>query len=1837
MPRLLAAEYVYSGALDDGYNDYVTTTTPPPTIAHAAQQHIETAPQTRQHQIPTIAMPSNTITARSMSPVAEGNANTPPQPSGVKLPEQIHTISSSDEEEFVEQNTIEDEITNISSDESGDFEGFDDYTTPNSSGLINDASQEDLNISSNYLKRHSQIDYNEYREDSEGVVEAIEVDDEDEEIAIGDDGQIIYKSREEITPTKTQTYRYEPHTPNKRQKQETERHYNAISPTQLKTPPDQIVEVNSDSTTNSLKQKRQQINTKFQLNLSQQQNHKVNNNPNKCSTESTSEFPVSSPSNPQQPRGGKYPPRPPLLKNTLPADSFERQLAMITACNPQMTLAEKIQTWDCDEELSDVEDVNMFDEEFKRVEKQKKLDIKQREKSGRIKNTEIKIYDFLAFRQMLLRNMKEQKNQKYVSGQSGGGGFGVSGNKCIESSGSESSKSVIHVDDRPTTSAVAQQQLQQRRSKPQINLETGEPKKRLVKEAPKRNQNSTTPPQTSSSDNDRDCFQNSKNQAAHNKLNSRQIHLHGKLCPSSSEEAISQDVPAHVLLKTNNKCASANVKNVRKKSLTQPQPPAKSSETTTTLTKNPRIATEEEIDSVFRLHRLNRERDKYNSSLLHEVEEQPSSIIQMRLDFANDTNKTKNLMEKKQELFKTPIIPQKYLANSTLTAENQRQTCLSPTKNVITANEEISQESPQLLNASIKSTEEFKNDSSTEKLEKQTDNDDLAGVYHQQHEFCNYLGLTGMSTATAMANAVAELAQCNLARRSMRVLRQQQQERRDKSAKEEKQLEALKLKQLKELRKRERGGSDVIPVMETEPTANKSDEGSHSQTSEPTTSVQEPKQKTSNNSTTKSSTKSQNSFTIIKNEPEIKILCHIAAKSKDEAAKLSQECVKEITQPIRETLMRQAKIRKSIIKPLEKSEEDEHDEEKNNGNSNTIDNKILQIIKEQKTDCVEEIAMRDMETPKRTLRSPRLSIGKAALKTTKSRSQILNESKETVQNHETSAFVCKLECMGDTMSDIKSVANKCATSCINVEDFIKDEMLEQNSNGDDISLVKTGKHLISSTPSIIQQKLQMALEESRKSKPSIFIVQSLECKKDQAKSLENLHSLNTPLTEVQGHQVIKKALKKSLKVETKFNKNNIKKVLKTHKGKKYPTSKRQLRKRKIIVIKTIKPKQKSYASLNEIKRELRSSPRINEIQRLDSRLHKNVNNKQKYMPNKSSVSNETKSYRTVHTETKDLEIYLDKHNSQTKTRLMAKASALLERSRMTLRGSCKAVINKSKLTSQIKRSKLNFRGSRTQILRPRIDDTTSEKRKFKSISTSAKLLQMPTLQEIVTANKTPELANIPSVNLLENENVVVSSTTNTYDERPSHEPLPTQSPITLRSLHNAASYVIASSPMETKDQFTQCSSNSGVQYLNTAPLPVQTMRNPLKSDHGVVLYMYHELDILIVIQERLVSFWKCSKLINILATLPTSKPACTHNSVLQSETITMPKLNNVEHCCNNQLRQPASSSTLMEPNTGGEWIQLGELRRLNYDFEISVPFANRICLHNSTPIYLEMRAQQLPKNQRDCNLLSMYINIYYYHDEDMIAKCNSIPLDTIQSDIHSVNYTTLIDSRYFIMTWPQENLLGKTRSGLCKYSLTPQLDTLASIREFKSMRHTVRYLECMSDDKLIGFGETQVTIWDHRSGDVLMNFDLEIPMGKNLGSIYFSSQDIEQNNMLILHQFRDFQNDTPPELMTLACTITHAQPSYRVLQEIRLPMPAFKTIKSSINSGDHLVVTGQNDDELWICATNPRLITLINTIENSKRFYNRERSQLIELTEKTLNINTLANHILQLAAGKYEA
>lgn len=151
-----------------------------------------------------------------------------------------------------------------------------------------------------------------------------------------------------------------------------------------------------------------------------------------------------------------------------------------------------------------------------------------------------------------------------------------------------------------------------------------------------------------------------------------------------------------------------------------------------------------------------------------------------------------------------------------------------------------------------------------------------------------------------------------------------------------------------------------------------------------------------------------------------------------------------------------------------------------------------------------------------------------------------------------------------------------------------------------------------------------------------------------------------------------------------------------------------------------------------------------------------------------------------------------------------------------------------------------------------------------------------------------------------------------------------------------------------------------------------------------------------------------------------------------------------------------------------------------------------------------------------------------------------------------------------------------------------------------------------------------------------MNYDLEIPLGKHLGSVHFPSQDIEENNMIIFYQFRNLNPNgnvkTPPELLTLVCTMSHSQPTYRILQQQPLPN-TFRQVKNVINTGEHIIVTNDRNDEIWICCNNPRLVALVPQSGGKQRFFSRERSQLIELSGDTLNLDTLSNSVLQLAAG----
>ncbi|KAH8279749.1 hypothetical protein KR054_003807 [Drosophila jambulina] len=391
----------------------------------------------------------------------------------------------------------------------------------------------------------------------------------------------------------------------------------------------------------------------------------------------------------------------------------------------------------------------------------------------------------------------------------------------------------------------------------------------------------------------------------------------------------------------------------------------------------------------------------------------------------------------------------------------------------------------------------------------------------------------------------------------------------------------------------------------------------------------------------------------------------------------------------------------------------------------------------------------------------------------------------------------------------------------------------------------------------------------------------------------------------------------------------------------------------------------------------------------------------------------------------------------------------------------------------------------------------------------------------------------------------------------------------------------------------------------------QALSNPLSQKYGRVLYMYYELEQLIVLQETCITFWKYSKVLSVL-----HQPKRTTSPVRKSPA--------PQYSPQHQQEQ--------ELDVRPRWVYLGRLRRITSDTEIFTPYGSRICVHNSTPVYLEMKSRPLDHHKREVKLTSLHVNVYYFCEEDLRPRMHSVHLDTVNCEGSHVIYTSIAESRYFVMAWQQELVMGRPRSGICKYSLTPTLDTLASIREFKQLRHELRHIECLSEDRLIGYGQTRVTVWDHRSGDTLMNYDLGRPLGRSLAAMHYPSLDLDQSSMLILFQYLKEPDDSPAEVHVIACELSHATPSHRLLQVHRLPSTQFDDAIEAVNTGDHLIIKSAADGEAWINAADPRQLTYVAPLANgAQRFYSRHKSQVIEMSPQSLTVDSITNHMLKLA------
>lgn len=65
--------------------------------------------------------------------------------------------------------------------------------------------------------------------------------------------------------------------------------------------------------------------------------------------------------------------------------------------------------------------------------------------------------------------------------------------------------------------------------------------------------------------------------------------------------------------------------------------------------------------------------------------------------------------------------------------------------------------------------------------------------------------------------------------------------------------------------------------------------------------------------------------------------------------------------------------------------------------------------------------------------------------------------------------------------------------------------------------------------------------------------------------------------------------------------------------------------------------------------------------------------------------------------------------------------------------------------------------------------------------------------------------------------------------------------------------------------------------------------------------------------------------------------------------------------------------------------------------EITSPYKNRLCMNENNPVYVEMRAKQLPDDSfRACNMASTYVNIYYFDEWKAAVVLHSVYLDTVR-------------------------------------------------------------------------------------------------------------------------------------------------------------------------------------------------------------------------------------------------
>lgn len=468
--------------------------------------------------------------------------------------------------------------------------------------------------------------------------------------------------------------------------------------------------------------------------------------------------------------------------------------------------------------------------------------------------------------------------------------------------------------------------------------------------------------------------------------------------------------------------------------------------------------------------------------------------------------------------------------------------------------------------------------------------------------------------------------------------------------------------------------------------------------------------------------------------------------------------------------------------------------------------------------------------------------------------------------------------------------------------------------------------------------------------------------------------------------------------------------------------------------------------------------------------------------------------------------------------------------------------------------------------------------------------------------KKPSYVSLISNKTKQNRQQKLKSNVTTRSER---VPKPMEPIHRIMAPAEPSSRVSVDSAVSSSTSADQHKRRDASEVAELPPIPaaseLRTMKNPLSRVNGEVQMVFYAVNVLIVVQQELISFWECSKLASLLG-----------------------------------LQQ--------------ELQQLGQLKRAQSDSPVDPTNLNRFGFNEDDVFYLEPRARNLDEDEaRLCALASIYVNCYFVgvSEDDKDTPClrmKSLQLDSVRSEISDILFTPLPRSRYFIICWHEHLAGNENRTGLCKYSLTPDLETLASIREFPTVSQKIVSLKCMDEDRLIGLSSTTVTIWNYDNGCLQFTVELGMEIQTPLATFVHSEQG---DSALFVIQMCPSSGGNPARKTIKILAINMNNRSWHLVQsyDVSLESSSILNESSTLNEPGLHCTTFQSGellaislDDLTTYFTNHkrlqgpdgRRITRDNVATREKIFLNSINGrQLVLVSDKSIKLRTIDEYALE--------